>query len=202
MNIKEIKNSNTKYLGKNILYFDELESTQDLAKQLVKENVKNGTVILTDYQTKGKGTNDRKWYSSKGKNIMMTIIIYPHFSVKQLDGLTVEIAKQIQIAIQELYEIPLTIKEPNDLLLNNQKIAGILTQSATYENSVTHILIGIGFNVNEEFFSEEVKDIATSLKKEYHQEFSREEIISKILEKLEKILNVLSYTKYRSNLLL
>ena len=188
MNIKEIKNSNTKYLGKNILYFDELESTQDLAKQLVKENVKSGTVILTDYQTKGKGTNDRKWYSSKGKNIMMTIIMYPHFSVKQLDGLTVEIAKQIQKAIQELYEIPLTIKEPNDLLLNNQKIAGILTQSATYENRVTHILIGIGFNVNEEFFSEEVKDIATSLKKEYYQEFSREEIISRILEKLEVIL--------------
>ena len=188
MNIKEIKNSNTKKKKKNILYFDELESTQDLAKQLVKENVKSGTVILTDYQTKGKGTNDRKWYSSKGKNIMMTIIMYPHFSVKQLDGLTVEIAKQIQKAIQELYEIPLTIKEPNDLLLNNQKIAGILTQSATYENRVTHILIGIGFNVNEEFFSEEVKDIATSLKKEYYQEFSREEIISRILEKLEEIL--------------
>ena len=73
MNLEKIKNAKTKYLGKNCIYFSEIGSTQDYAKNANQEELPNGTIILAEYQTKGKGTKDRKWLSSKGKNITMTI---------------------------------------------------------------------------------------------------------------------------------
>ena len=92
-------------------------------------------------------------------------------------------------AIKELYDYNLEIKEPNDLLLNNKKICGILTESSTIANKVNYILIGIGFNVNEEIFNKEIQDIAISLKTEYGKEYNKEEIIVKIIENIEKIIS-------------
>ena len=183
MNLEKIKTAQTIYLGKEILYKEEMESTQELARQLVKDNVKNGTLVITDNQIKGKGTKGRTWETSKEKNITMTIILKPNLKIEKLEGLTA-----IKEAIQGLYGYNLTIKVPNDLLLNKKKICGILTQTASIGNKVSYILIGIGFDVNEENFSKELEGIATSLKKEYEKEFEREEIIIKIIEKIEKIV--------------
>ena len=185
MNLEKIKNAKTQYLGKNIIYFPELTSTQDIAKQA---KYKNGTIIITDYQTNGKGTKDRKWLVTKQKNITMTLILYPNIELDKLNGITVNIATAIKQAIFKLYEYELTIKKPNDLLLNGKKIAGILTESKTIKNEVTNLYIGIGFNVNEENFDTKISSIATSLKKEYGKEFEREEIIGTILEQIEKML--------------
>lgn len=188
MNLEKIKTANTIYLGKEIIYKEEIQSTQELAKELVKNNAKNGSLIITDSQTKGKGTKGRLWETTKGKNITMTIILKPNLKIQKLEGLTLKIAESIKQAIQELYGYNLTIKIPNDLLLNGKKICGILTQTATIGNKVNYILIGIGFDVNEENFSKELQQIATSLKIEYGKEFEREEIIVKIIEKIEKIV--------------
>lgn len=189
MNINKIKMSKTDYIGRQIIYKNEVESTQSLAKDLVKNDyIYNGTVIITDNQTKGKGTHGRVWNTSKGKNITMTIILKPNCDINLLDKLTIQIAEAIKIAIKELYGYDLIIKYPNDLLLNGKKICGILTQSSTTKNIVNYILIGIGFNVNEERFPENLKEIATSLKKEYLNEFNREDIIIKILKEIEKIM--------------
>lgn len=188
MDIEKIKNANTKYFGKEIIYYKKIESTQDEAKKIVEDNIKSGTIIITDNQIKGKGTKNRSWYSSKEKNITMTLIIYPDCTIEKLEGLTIKIAETLVSTIYELYNIKLNIKVPNDLMLNNKKIAGILTESSTYKNIVKHIIIGIGFNVNETNFSEHTIEIATSLKKEYEHDFQREEIIIKFIEKLEKEL--------------
>lgn len=185
MNIEKIKNVNTKIIGKDILYYDSIESTQEEAKKRLKE-IKNGTIIITENQTKGIGTKGRTWYTSKGANITMTIVIYPNCSIEKLEGLTIKIAQIMQETIRDLFEISLQIKEPNDLLLNGKKIAGILTESATYQNKVTHLLIGIGFNVNETNFACEIENIATSLKREYEKDYSREEIIGEFIKRLDK----------------
>lgn len=187
MNLEKIKTAKTMYLGKEIVYKEQIESTQELAKELVKNDIKSGTLVITDNQTKGKGTKGRNWQASKEKNITMTIILKPNLKIQKLEGLTLKIAEAIKEAIKELYEYTLTIKKPNDLLLNGKKICGILTQTATMGNQVNYILIGIGFDVNEENFSKELQSIATSLKKEYKKEFEKEEIIVKIIEKIEKI---------------
>ncbi len=188
MDLEKINKANTKFLGKHILYFKEITSTQEIAKQMADEKLANGSIVLTDFQTQGKGTKDRKWLASKEKNIMMTLILYPHINISKLEGLTIKIAQAIQKAIYQLYGYELTIKQPNDLLLNGKKIAGILTQSVSQKEQVTNLYIGIGFNVNEIEFPEELQMIATSLRKEFSKEFEREEIIAKILEEVEKII--------------
>lgn len=188
MNLKKIKNAKTKVLGKEVIYYEQINSTQEKAKKMICENIENGSLIIADSQTNGIGTKGRNWYSGDYKNILMTMVIYPNCNIQNLNGLTMQIAKSMKDTIKELYDIQINIKEPNDLMLRDKKIAGILTQSATYKELAKYILIGIGFNVNEVDFSEETKNIATSLKKEYLRDFEREEIIVRFIEKFEKYL--------------
>lgn len=118
----------------------------------------------------------------------MTIILKPKCKITDLKNLTIEIANCMQKTIYDLFEIRLDIKEPNDLILNGKKISGILTEINTIGDKINYLLISVGFNVNEEFFSDDLKDIATSLKKEFDKDFSREEIIVNFIRNLEIIL--------------
>lgn len=183
VDIEKIKRAKTKYIGKQLKFFDEIDSTQTEAKRNV-EKYENGTVIIAELQTAGKGTHGRVWHT-KADNIAMTLILKPEINIDKLEGFTVAIAENIQQAIKELYGIELEIKLPNDLLLNKKKICGILTEVVTIKEIVKEIFIGIGFNVNEKEFSSDISDIATSLYKETKQVYCREDIICKILEKLE-----------------
>ena len=176
---KILKNLQTENLGRNLLYYEELNSTQKIAKQFAQQKAEDGTVILTDYQTAGIGTHDRKWYSNKGQNISFTFLLYPNCNIKKLDNLTIEIAEEIVKTIYELYQIKLEIKRPNDLMINNKKVGGEV---------VENLFVGIGINVHQINFNKEICNIATSLEKEYSEiEFERETIISDILNKLEKL---------------
>lgn len=175
----------TDYIGRNILYFEEIESTQIKAKQLSSE-LKNGTIVLANNQTSGIGTHGRKWFSEKGKNILLTIVLFPDCNIEKIHNLTILIAECLVEAIKNIYDIDLNIKNPNDLICKDKKIGGILTESVTQNSIVKKIFIGIGFNVNTEKLDTEIEKIATSLKKEYGKEFSRECIISTFLNIFEK----------------
>lgn len=184
MDIKIIQSAKTKYIGKNIKYFETIDSTQTEAKRNI-DKYENGTIIIADIQTAGKGTHGRIWHT-KSNNIAMTIILKPNMKLDKLDGFTTSIAENIKKAIKDLYNINLDIKLPNDLLLNNKKICGILTESTTIKDEVKEIFIGIGFNVNEKKFHEDISNIATSLYNETKKEYNVEEIICKIIENIEK----------------
>ena len=119
----------------------------------------------------------------------MTIILKPKCKIDDLKNLTIEIANCMQKTIYDLFEIRLDIKEPNDLILNGKKISGILTEINTIGEKINYLLISIGFNVNEKFFSDDLKDIATSLKKEFGKDFSRGEIIVSFIRNLEILLD-------------
>ena len=186
MDIKKIKDAETKQIGKQIEYYKEIMSTHLCAKTIADKNENNGKIIIAEIQTSGIGTKGRKWYTGEGKNIAMTIILKPKCQISKLEGLTVKIAQVIQKSIKQLYGYELTIKEPNDLMLNNKKICVILTEVSSIKEYINYLLISFGFNVNEDTFSKETIEIATSLKKEYKKEFSREDIIIKIIENLEK----------------
>ncbi len=188
MDIEKIKNAKTKYLGKIIEYYEEINSTHIKAKEIANEKNQNGKIIIADMQTNGIGTKGRNWYTGKGNNIAMSMILHINCKLNKLEGLTVEIAKTMQTVIKKLYNINLEIKEPNDLILNNKKISGILTEINCIGEKINYLIISIGFNVNECNFSEETINIATSLKKEYNKNFIREEIIINFIEELEKKL--------------
>lgn len=183
MEIEKMQNAKTKYIGKDLHFFKEIDSTQTEAKRNV-EKYKDGSIIIADVQTKGKGTHGRIWHT-KEDNIAMTIILKPKINLSKLEGFTYAIAENIKKAIRDLYNMDLEIKMPNDLLLNNKKICGILTETTTIKEHVKEIFIGIGFNVNENEFSDEIADIATSLYKETNQKYCREDIICKIIENIE-----------------
>lgn len=188
MNIEKIKQANTKFIGKQVEYYEKIESTHLYAKEIASDKNQNGKIIIAENQTGGIGTKGRSWHTGNKKNIAMTIILKPSCKACNLKDLTVDIAKTMKETIFELYNIELKIKEPNDLLLNNKKICGILTQINSIGENINYLLISFGFNVNEEDFSDEIKEIATSLKKEFNKEFEREEIIKKFIEKLEKLI--------------
>lgn len=137
---------------------------------------------------KDAGTHGRTWLSEKNKNILMTILIYPNCTIDRLETITMDIANCLVIAAKEVYDIHLSIKEPNDLMLNNKKIGGILTETKVEEEYVKNLFIGIGININQEEFSEELASTATSLKKELGQEFEREKLVIDFINNFENIL--------------
>lgn len=190
LEIEKIKKAQTNIIGKKIEYFKKIDSTNTYAEKIANNPGENGTLIITDIQTNGIGTKGRRWYTGKANNIAMSIILKPQCKIDNLKGITVKIAKCIKKAVQNLYNIELEIKEPNDLILNNKKICGILTKISTIGEKINYLIIGIGLNVNEECFNEETIKIATSLKKEFNKEFSREDIIIKIIEILEKEIEI------------
>lgn len=187
MEKEKIEQSRNKNIEKKVKHFETIDSTHKYAKRNA-EKMENGEVIIAEEQTDGIGTKGRQWHTGKGKNIAITIILKPDKNVNELKELTINIAKAIQKAIKELYNIELTIKEPNDLLLKQKKICGILTEVNSIGEKINYLLISIGFNVNETEFPIELEEIVTSLKKEYQKEYSKEKIIIKIIENLEEII--------------
>ena len=166
-----LKNLNTKFMGKKFEYYKNLESTHILAKEKPEEEIENGMVILAENQTSGIGTHGRKWFVEKGKNLTFDIVVIAECIVKTL---------------KELYNIETKIKMPNDIILNNKKLAGILTESSVLGNYVKKIFIGIGININQEFFENQIVNIATSLKKEFKINFDKCEILKRFLEIFEE----------------
>ena len=176
MNIEKIE----KETKQKINYYKEIESTHLHAKEIQN---KGDAVLIAEVQTAGIGTKGRKWHTGENKNIAMTIIKHPKCKISELEGLTIKIAEDIKEVIKEMYGYELQIKIPNDLMLNNKKICGILTEVHTQGEKIEYLLISIGFNVNETEFGE-FNDIATSLKKEYQKEFDKEKIITTIINNI------------------
>ena len=188
LNVEKIKRKlNTILLGRNIKYYEMIDSTQNEAKRITKNDyIENGTYIVTDKQTNGKGTNDRKWYDSTGENICGTFVLKPNCNIKKIEGITILIANCIVTAIYNLYNIDLKIKYPNDIMCNGKKMCGILTESVTNAEIVQYIYVGIGINVNQTNFNSEIENIATSLKHEYDRDFVREDIIAEFFNIFEE----------------
>ena len=170
-----------------IKYYDELPSTHLYIKEN-QDKLENGTVIFANKQTAGIGTHGRSWYTGHGDNIAMSMLFKPKCDLSSLNNITVDVAQSVKNVIKKLYDIDLSLKYPNDLLLNGKKICGILTEINTVSGKINYLIISLGFNVNEMGFDEETIKIATSLKKEYNKNFYRKEIILKIIESINNIV--------------
>ena len=177
----------TRFLGRKIIYHKKIDSTQSEIYRLIeKGKIKNGTVVIADIQTNGKGTHGRVWHTDEKDNIAFSFYINIECDIKDLKGLTTEIAKIIVDIFKTKYKIKVNIKKPNDLIINNKKVGGILTQTKTLNEKVKYIVIGIGINTNKENFTEDIKNIATSIKNEYGIEVDREEFVTEFCNQFEK----------------
>lgn len=178
----------TNRFGHSIHYFDEVESTQTIAHQLAREGAMDGTLIISEEQTAGKGRMQRHWDSAKGKGIWMTIIVRPNLLPHQAPQYTLVTAVSLIMAMKSLYKnISPEIKWPNDILIKGKKCAGILTEMLAEMDKVDGLLVGIGINTNQQpsDFPEEIKDIATSIAIEKGKTVERAKLVAEILKYLE-----------------
>ncbi len=183
----QLINLNCSFLGKNLSFFNEIDSTQDeIWRRIKNKKIKNGELVMSDIQTNGKGTHGRIWHTDESKNIAFSFYVEMNSEIENLDGITYEIAETITELFKEKYNIELQIKLPNDIVYKNKKVGGILTEAKINKEFVKFIVVGIGINTNKMEFSDDIKDIATSIKKEFNIEIDPIEFISEFCNKFEK----------------
>ena len=187
---------NTKWLGNKIIHKETTESTQYVAHQLAQENSEHGTVIIADEQTKGKGRMNREWHSTKEKGIWMSIVLRPPILPYKAPQLTLLTATVIADVIHSHTKIRPQIKWPNDILIHNNKVAGILTEMQAEQDQIQYVVIGIGLNVNQKDtdLPRNIANKATSLQIETSMEWDIKKIIQEILLTFED-----RYTSYIEN---
>jgi BirA family biotin operon repressor/biotin-[acetyl-CoA-carboxylase] ligase len=181
-------------LWKDIFVYDLVSSTNELAMLLAtKEGRMANTVIIADSQKKGKGRLGRQWVSPPGRNIYMSMAFKPNLDTRDATMLTLLAAVACAHAIKKISALPGSIKWPNDLVLSGKKLGGILTEIRADIDKVNLAVVGIGINVNmeEEDFTDEIRSIATSIKKESGQYCSRNELIIEVLRQFERFYNLL-----------
>ncbi|MHC0036137.1 biotin--[acetyl-CoA-carboxylase] ligase [Pseudoneobacillus sp. C159] len=179
----------TSFIGQSIYYEDKVESTQIIAHRLAYEGADEGTIVIAEEQTVGRGRLDRKWYSPKYTGIWMSIILRPKIPLQEAPQLTLLTAVAVVLAIEELTDLSPQIKWPNDILVNGKKVTGILTELQAESDQINSVIIGIGINVNQkqEDFPIELHELATSIAIEQGSVFKRAVFIRSVLTHLEKL---------------
>lgn len=185
----QLNNLKTKFLGKNSIYYSKIDSTQNEIWRLIEKNqAPNGTLVMTDIQESGIGTHGRIWHTDEENNIAFSFVVKTECNIRNLEGITLEIAETIVNIFKEEYRINLNIKKPNDIVIENKKIGGILTQTKVISEKVEYLVIGIGINTQKEKFTDDIKDIATSIKKEFNINVDNTKFISEFCNKFENKL--------------
>jgi BirA family biotin operon repressor/biotin-[acetyl-CoA-carboxylase] ligase len=175
---------NTHSFGKEIAYYDAVDSTNSVAYDLSKKGAKEGTVVLAEAQTKGRGRLAREWVSPKHKGIYMSVILRPKMTPFQAPKITLTAAVSCAQAIREIAGISAFIKWPNDILVNGKKIGGILTEMDAECDTINFVILGIGINVNTK--ASELPKGGSSISEELGKRVSRVELTKALLERLEK----------------
>lgn len=180
----------TKMIGREIYSYKTLQSTNTTAAQLARSSAPSpdGTIVVSEEQTKGRGRLGRKWDSLSQKGIYLSIILYPQINPTDAPGLSLITALALAETISEYDELDVKIKWPNDCLVNGRKVAGILTELSAEIDLVHYVIVGVGINVNQRRadFSDEMKNRATSLRAELKREVNRVELLQKFLVRFEK----------------
>ncbi len=190
----------TKEIGRNMQVFSEIDSTNTAAKKLASERVPDGTVIIADKQTEGRGRMGRSFESPSGTGIYMSLVLYPKFGLECAPLITSAAACAVAEAIDEVCGCDVSIKWVNDLYLNGRKICGILTEASLglEMKNLDHAVIGIGVNVRSvrNVFGEELGNIATSIEDETGIKADRNVLCGAMLNKLEHYLGMVESREF------
>jgi BirA family biotin operon repressor/biotin-[acetyl-CoA-carboxylase] ligase len=184
----------TRSIGKKIIFFEEIDSTNNRARLLAEEGAEDGTVVVALHQTAGKGRMGRTWDSATGKGIYLSVILKPDSSPAEMQKITIATATAVVSAIKKLTGMPALIKWPNDIILQGKKVCGILTEMNTELVRINYIIPGIGINYSQKRgdFPEELQDKAISLTEyagQNNMEFncSKLDIVRSFLKELDNL---------------
>jgi BirA family biotin operon repressor/biotin-[acetyl-CoA-carboxylase] ligase len=176
----------TELIGKEIHHFAGVTSTNDVAKKLAVEGAEEGTVVIAETQTDGRGRVGRGWFSPRG-GVWFSTILRPKVSPEDALKLTLTTAVAVARVIRKTLRLNSEIKWPNDVLIEGKKVCGILTEMSTSGKVVDFVILGVGINanVNIDSFPAHLRNSVTSLKKELRQEVPRERFLQALLEEFE-----------------
>ena len=177
----------TKVFGKPIIFYHELGSTQDAAKELARQGADEGTVVIAETQSHGKGRKGREWSSAPGQGIQVSIILRPKLSPSQAIQIPLVAGVAVAQSIMEVTPLKPKIKWPNDLMIGRKKVGGILTEMNAEIDRIDYVVLGIGLNVNtpKNLFPKEIREIATSLAEESGGPVSRVRLLQSFLKEFE-----------------
>jgi BirA family biotin operon repressor/biotin-[acetyl-CoA-carboxylase] ligase len=183
----------TKWMGKTVHYFHSLDSTNSKAYQLALNGVEEGEVIIAESQEKGRGRMGRQWFSPPFLNLYLSVILRPKIPPHQAPLITLMAAVATADAIQKFSGLVPLIKWPNDILLRERKVAGLLNEIHSEMDRIHFVILGIGVNLNidEKMFSKEIRTVATSLKIEMGRTVSRKAFLQFLLLELEGWYSIL-----------
>jgi BirA family biotin operon repressor/biotin-[acetyl-CoA-carboxylase] ligase len=195
-NIVILRNLLMRFFKKiKILTFEELNSSNSKAWDRIKSNeAQHGDVILAQFQNSGKGQGSNSWYSSSGKNLLLSIICKDlNLSITKLPVFNMLVSLALHDTLRIFFEARTYIKWPNDILIDDKKIAGILIETTLAGETIKNAVIGIGININESQFPDELSNAASifTLTKSYQ---NTETILSILIENIDKRLSHLNYS--------
>jgi len=180
----------TQIVGQTIHSFRELTSTNDMAKEIAMKGAKEGTVIVAETQTRGRGRLGREWVSPQG-GLWFSIILRPKVSPRDAPKLTLMISVAVAKTISKLFDLEAEIKWPNDILVKGKKVSGILTETNTKGDTLNFAVVGVGINANLNLhdFPSNLRDSSTTLKEELQKEIDCEAFLRSLLEQTEHYYN-------------
>lgn len=178
----------SKYIGHNIHFYEEVKSTNDTAKKFVENGASEGTVIIAEHQTAGRSRKRADWASPEG-GIYMTMILRPDVTLLEASKLTIVTGVAIAKTLKDSFNIDVGIKWPNDLLIGNKKISGILTEAVTNKDVLEAVLVGVGVDVNneEDEMPDSIQKVSTTVKKETNIIFNRAAIMREFFNIFEEL---------------
>lgn len=193
----------TRFVGQRVIYYPSLTSTMEVARREAQQGAAEGTVIVADEQTAGKGRLKRAWLSPGG-NVALSLILYP--ALANLPSLIMLASLAVVHSIEAVTGLKSQVKWPNDVLINGRKVSGILIENDVQANTVNYTIIGIGININLRLADfPEILPVATSLGAELGRDVSRLSVIRCLLVEIERLYLVLSvggsvYEEWRDSL--
>ena len=169
-----------------VVYLESVDSTNNKAKILGEEGALDGTLIVSELQQAGKGRRGKGFQSPKGEGIYMTLLLRPEIVPIKASMITIVAAMAAREGLLKACNIDGKIKWPNDIVVEGKKICGILTEMSSELDCINHVVVGMGFNVNNSNMPDDIKDIAVSVKMITGKEYKRSNIIAEVIRAFEK----------------
>lgn len=190
----------TDRFGRVVHKYEQVKSTQDAAKELAENGAPEGTLVLAEEQTGGRGRMGRGWVSPQGKGIWMSMVMRPNVPIHCAPQLTLLTAVALCRSLKRVTGLPIGIKWPNDLLIHGKKLSGILLESAAEDERLKYIVAGVGISVNlsKQDYPEELLEKATSLRIEAGQPFNRSTIVAQFLKEWETLYDLFLQEGFRA----
>lgn len=176
----------TERMAWELVYLTETGSTNNDCKLMAEQGAKEGLLVVADRQNSGKGRRGRSWQSPKGTTISMSLLLRPTYETDAAPQVTLVMALAMADAVREVTGLEAKIKWPNDIVVGGKKICGILTEMSLDMDTINYVVIGVGVNVNNDSFEDEIQETATSLKLQTGNTVSRASLIAVAMKYFEQ----------------